>query len=99
MVASVSHLSLVWYDEAGRNTATAVANVASALGRAVGFYLGPAMVSRPNELRGLLLLELGLAALSLVAVFVYYPPHPGELCTMWVREGGRCVGAWVHERA
>lgn len=76
VVASVSHLSLVWFDEAGRNTATAVANVASALGRAIGFYLGPAMVSRPTQLKGLLLLELGLAALALLAVFVHYPAQP-----------------------
>lgn len=41
VVASPSFLSLTWFPERERNTATAIANVASALGRAIGFFLGP----------------------------------------------------------
>lgn len=76
VVASVSHLSIIWFSESGRNTATAVANVASALGRAIGFFLGPAIVHHANDLKMLLLIEVGLAAVSLVAVWVYYPLQP-----------------------
>lgn len=58
VVASVSALSIEWFAEAERNTATAVGNVASAAGRAVGFYLGPAVVHRPSQLKSLLLIEV-----------------------------------------
>jgi hypothetical protein len=40
VVASVSHLSMVWFPVNERNKATAIANVASAVGRAVGFGMG-----------------------------------------------------------
>jgi hypothetical protein len=40
VVASPAYLSLVWFPARQRNTATSIANVANALGRAVGFYLG-----------------------------------------------------------
>eukprot|EP00038_Savillea_parva_P012408 m.204477 g.204477 ORF g.204477 m.204477 type:complete len:255 (-) comp22532_c0_seq1:825-1589(-) len=40
VVASVSALSLEWFSESERNTATAIGNVASAAGRAVGFFFG-----------------------------------------------------------
>jgi hypothetical protein len=44
VVASPAFLSLTWFPVTQRNTATSIANVANALGRAVGLYLGPAMV-------------------------------------------------------
>jgi FLVCR family MFS transporter len=44
VVASPAYLSLVWFPASQRNTATSIANVANALGRAVGFYLGPAII-------------------------------------------------------
>jgi MFS family permease len=76
VVCSPSLLSLLWFPEASRNTATAVANVASALGRAIGFFLGPALVSQPSDLATLLLVEAGLAALPVVATLIYYPAAP-----------------------
>ena len=44
VVASPAYLSLIWFPASQRNTATSIANVANALGRAVGFYLGPAVI-------------------------------------------------------
>ncbi len=76
VVASPALLSLRWFAEDWRNTATAVANVASALGRAIGFFLGPALVSTASDLPTLLLLEIGLAGLPFLAVLIYYPVAP-----------------------
>jgi MFS family permease len=76
VVASPSYLSLVWFPASTRNTATAVANVANALGRAVGFFLGPAIVSSASDLPTLLYLEIGLAALPFVATSLYLPAAP-----------------------
>lgn len=76
VVASPSYLSLHWFSERERNTATAVANSSNALGRAIGFFLGPAMVHAAGDLNHLLLLEIGLAALPLICVVVYYPSMP-----------------------
>lgn len=78
VVASPSHLSLLWFSDAQRNTATAVANVANALGRAVGFFLGPAVVASTTDLPTLLLLEVALAGLPLVATLIYYPAVPAN---------------------
>jgi hypothetical protein len=76
VVASPALLSLHWFPEASRNTATAVGNVASALGRGVGFFLGPALVGAASDLPTLLAVEIGLAALPFIAVWAYYPAAP-----------------------
>ena len=52
VVASPAYLSLVWFPPSQRNTATSIANVANALGRAVGFYLGPAVLSAAGASAG-----------------------------------------------
>eukprot|EP00041_Stephanoeca_diplocostata_P008890 m.132997 g.132997 ORF g.132997 m.132997 type:complete len:487 (+) comp17519_c0_seq1:330-1790(+) len=78
VVASVSTLSLEWFAEAERNTATAVGNVASAAGRAVAYYLGPAMVHTPAQLKHLLALEAALALVPLLAVAVHLPAGPAK---------------------
>jgi hypothetical protein len=52
VVASPAYLSLVWFPVSQRNTATSIANVANALGRAVGFYLGPAILDAAVAKRG-----------------------------------------------
>ena len=64
VVASVSQLSFAWFPPHERNTATAIANVASATGRAIGFGLGPALVKSADDLPLLLYIEAGLACLS-----------------------------------
>jgi hypothetical protein len=78
VVASPSYVSLVWFPESERNLATAVANVASAVGRAIGFFLGPGIVQHddPAHLPTLLYIEIGAALLPMVCVALYYPDHP-----------------------
>ena len=76
VVASPSYLSLIWFPEGQRNLATAIGNVSNAVGRGVGFFLGPALVSVAGDLPRLLLLEVGLAALPFVACMLLYPALP-----------------------
>ena len=78
VVASPAFLSLLWFPASQRNLATAVGNVANAVGRGVGFFLGPALVSASGDLPTLLLVELGLAVLPLVCALAYYPALPEE---------------------
>ena len=50
--------------------------MANALGRAIAFYLGPAIVARQSDMPILLLMEAGLALIPVLAVFIYYPNEP-----------------------
>lgn len=75
VVVSVSQLSLLWFSTAERVTATAVANVASATGRAIG-YAGPWLVPDSVEMWKILLLEAILAALPMAAVLLHFPAAP-----------------------
>ena len=76
IVASPAYLSLLWFDESRRNVVTAIANTASAAGRAVGFFLGPALVSTAADIPTLLAVECALAVLPLIAVLLYFPVRP-----------------------
>lgn len=75
-VASPSYLSLVWFPDSTRNSATAIANVSNALGRAVGFFLGPALVATSGDLPTLLYVCVACAAVPCVASLVFLPPFP-----------------------
>lgn len=76
VVASPALLSLIWFDENSRNTATAIGNVANAVGRGVGFFLGPAIAKSAGDMPTLLYLEIGLAVLPLIALLLYLPSVP-----------------------
>lgn len=78
VVASPSYLSLVWFPEERRNLATAVGNVANALGRGIGFFLGPALVAGQGDLPKLLAVEVVLAALPFIGAMLYLPALPRE---------------------
>jgi hypothetical protein len=75
-VASPSYLSLVWFPDSTRNSATALANVSNALGRAVGFFLGPALVPTSGDLPKLLYVCVACAAVPCLASLVFLPPFP-----------------------
>ena len=77
-VASPSYLSLLWFPEEERNSATAIANVSNALGRAVGFFLGPALVHGAGDVKTLLLVCVGCAALPCLAALAFLPALPQQ---------------------
>lgn len=99
---------MLWFPEDQRNTATAIANVANALGRAVGFFLGPGIVHAANDLPTLLVIEIGLSALPFLCVLVYYPALPSvlpsrgakeELHRIVDRQGSSLKMMWVEIRS
>jgi hypothetical protein len=75
-VSTPAALSLFWFSEDRRVLATATANVANAAGRAVGFWLGPAVASAAGDVPKLLVLEIFLAAVPAVAALLYCPAEP-----------------------
>ena len=99
VVASPSLLALVWFPEAQRNSACAVANVASAVGRGVGFFLGPALVHAADDVPTLLLLELALAVLPLVAVAWHSPAAPARPPSRAAAAEARALAAKVKAAA
>ncbi len=48
----------------------------NALGRAIGFFLGPALVHTSTDLPRLLYVNVAFAALPCLAAWVYLPPFP-----------------------
>eukprot|EP00051_Salpingoeca_urceolata_P017692 m.243675 g.243675 ORF g.243675 m.243675 type:complete len:512 (+) comp19024_c1_seq3:79-1614(+) len=84
--ASPALLSMVWFPPRERNTVTAVANASNAVGRAIGFFLGPALVKHASQLPVLLALEIGLAVLPALAVTVYLPARPAVAPSASARE-------------
>ena len=88
VVASPAVLSLTWFPVRQRNTATSIANVANAIGRAVGLYLGPALVrtvttvsdvsADSTGIKNLLLVNIGVASIPFVCAVSYLPDHPSS---------------------
>jgi hypothetical protein len=69
-----SHVSQTWFGVSWRALATSIGRSSNAAGRCVGYFIGPAVGG--NRLDNLLWLELGLAAVILVAVLAYFPAAP-----------------------
>eukprot|EP01116_Phalansterium_solitarium_P022571 TRINITY_DN7504_c0_g1_i1.p1 TRINITY_DN7504_c0_g1~~TRINITY_DN7504_c0_g1_i1.p1 ORF type:complete len:442 (-),score=110.31 TRINITY_DN7504_c0_g1_i1:289-1614(-) len=71
--AAPSLLSQTWFSVEQRTTATAIARVSNAGGRAVGFFLGPAIVHAASDVPKLLYAEIAMSAV-LVACALASPP-------------------------
>lgn len=85
VVASPAYLALVWHPASERNLATSLANVANAAGRAIGYFLGPIIVSQVAasaaalaSMKDLLLVEIAVAAVPFLAAVVHLPSMPAE---------------------
>eukprot|EP00742_Colponemidia_sp_Colp-10_P002780 GILJ01002972.1.p1 GENE.GILJ01002972.1~~GILJ01002972.1.p1 ORF type:complete len:458 (-),score=57.19 GILJ01002972.1:377-1750(-) len=76
VMAPPTQLSVTWFGEHERATATAVSTVCNSLGSAVGFFLGPLVVHSKDQVPNLLFLELGLAALAAAFIFFHFPNNP-----------------------
>jgi len=53
-----------------------IARQSNACGRAVGFYMGPALVSAASDLPTLLYVEVAMAVAVLLGFLVYFPEGP-----------------------
>jgi MFS family permease len=85
VVASPAFLALLWFPASERNAATAIANIANAAGRAVGYFLGPAIVfstiysaEAKSEMATLLWVELGVTAVPVLSALIHLPREPLE---------------------
>jgi hypothetical protein len=76
--AYIKSLLQVWFADSERNLATALANTSNALGRAVGFFLGPLLVRSADDLPALLYVTLAVVAAPTIAAWAYLPPVPDD---------------------
>ena len=75
--ASPSLLSQTWFGVKERRTATAIARVSNAGGRAVGFLLGATnMVRHASDMPLFLALHIVLSVIPMVVALVYFPGAP-----------------------
>ena len=74
--ASPSLLSQTWFGVNERRTATAVARVSNAGGRAIGFLIGPLLIHTASDMPLFLAIHIVLAAIPMVAAVLYFPGAP-----------------------
>ena len=74
--AAPSLMSQIWFPASQRALATGIARQSNACGRAVGFFIGPALVTTPTALPRLLYVEIAFAAATLLGYLAYFPEGP-----------------------
>ena len=74
--AAPALLSQTWFPVRERSTATAVARTSNAFGRAIGFFLGPALVHSSVDMAPFLYYHVAAAVLLLIFAVIRYPPQP-----------------------
>ena len=94
-----SLLSVTWFPAGERLLATSVGSTMPALGAAIGFWVGPRVVTEPSELPHLLYAEAAASALTLVLALLYLPRAPAEAPSAAGRhrldQGAQGKGAWA----
>lgn len=73
---TVTMLSSTWFPASERTTSTSIAIISNNLGSAIGFILGPLVVSTGNDIPTLLYIHLGIAGLALLCTLIYLPIEP-----------------------
>jgi len=100
-MGAVTLLSVVWFAESERTTATAIAQVSNGMGATVA-YLNPLwLMTSPVDMPNLFYFGLALAVLPLLGALVYLPARPPRFpsaaaeaaaaCAGGPREVGRCA--------
>ena len=69
-------LSQTWFPPHERALATGLARAGNAGGRAIGFLLGPAMVSSAVDMPLFLYVHVFAASILIISAIAYYPPAP-----------------------
>eukprot|EP01084_Bolivina_argentea_P294755 507283_1 len=80
-----SKLSVIWFPQRQRNTATAIAAVSNTFGNCFGFLLGPLIVKTGNDIPLLLYTNLALATIPTIFILFYFPNSPSKLPTIAAR--------------
>ena len=76
VMATCSKLSVMWFPEHQRGTATAIAYTANSLGTPVGFLMGPHTVHAASDFPTYLYIEMAMAAVPVIGGIIYYRDHP-----------------------
>jgi len=74
--ASPSYLSVNWFADGERATATAVATISNGLGVGFAFLLGPAIVHNGEDMSVFLRAVALMALVPFILAVVYFPDHP-----------------------
>lgn len=69
-------LSHIWFEDDLRTTATTIAWIATCLGIAATYFLGPALAPTPKKVPILLWFNTGIALIGLLMVFFHFPQQP-----------------------
>jgi len=71
-----SRLSVIWFPESERATATAMAVTANGFGTTFGFLLGPYIATSSDKIPYLLAVEIGIAAIPFLGSILFFPARP-----------------------
>ena len=77
-----SKLSVIWFPEKQRNTATAISAVANTFGNCIAFLLGPLLVTKASDIPKLLYVDLALATIPTICILFYFPYAPSKVPTV-----------------
>ena len=74
-------LSVLWFPNSQRSTATGIAAGANTFGNCFGYLLGPALVKKGGDLPKLLWVEFFMVLLPFICIWAYFPMAPEKLPT------------------
>ena len=77
-----SKLSVIWFPEKQRNTATAISAVSNTFGNCIAFLLGPLLVTKASDVPKLLYTDLALATIPTICILFYFPYSPSKVTTI-----------------
>eukprot|EP01083_Nonionella_stella_P071266 191317_1 len=83
VLASPSKLSVIWFPEYQRKTATAIAAISNAFGQCLSFIMTPLIVQHRSEnFKYVLYVDLALISVMYLLVLVHFPVSPHRLPTI-----------------
>eukprot|EP01084_Bolivina_argentea_P017967 33497_1 len=74
-----SKLSVIWFPENERKSATGCIGIAGSLGNCFSFLCGPYLVEHASDIPYMLYLDLLLATIPFILIILYFPNHPIKL--------------------
>lgn len=81
LMGSPSKLSVIWFPEHQRTTATSIASTMNIFGCCIGFLLGPLIVSTASDVPKLLYVDFAMTLVPALCILIYFPEAPSRLPT------------------
>eukprot|EP01084_Bolivina_argentea_P201115 343824_1 len=79
VMAPPSKLSVIWFKQTERATATAISALSNTFGYCFAFLIGPLIVTHKDDIPYLLYLDLILSFMPFICIMLYFPSHPEKL--------------------